>query len=106
MIAIKPGAKIEGIRPEILLGVCVVHSVFQTYSVPLMTITEGTGGKHMEGSKHYQGLAVDIRSKNIPEMAKNAILKECQVNLGENFDFLLEQAGEAGEHFHLEYDSR
>ncbi len=102
MIAIKPGAKITGLQPEILLALQIIYSVFRVYSVPVLTITEGTGAKHMEGSKHYKGLALDIRSKNIPEMTKTLIKHECNINLGESFDFFLEQAGEAGEHFHVE----
>lgn len=106
MISIKPGAKIEGIKAEILLGLQVVNSVFERYGIGLV-ITEGTGGRHMQGSLHYQGLAIDIRSKNIPDTAtRTSILIECIEHLGKDFDMILECADTDNEHLHIEFDPK
>jgi hypothetical protein len=103
-ISLKPGVKIDGLRPEIVLGLMCVKAVFDRYKYELV-ITEGTGGKHMVGSLHYKGLALDIRSKHISDaVTKAKILFDCQDALGENFDFILEGDTKVNEHFHLEFD--
>lgn len=105
MLALKDGATIEGIKPEILLGVMILESIFTKYTYDLI-LTEATGGEHMQGSFHYQGLAVDIRSKHLPPDIKMSILSAGKKRLTNLFDFILEGVGTANEHFHLEYDYR
>jgi hypothetical protein len=104
-VSIKSGAEIARIRPEILLGLIIVNSVFTKYNVELV-VTEGTGGAHMNGSLHYSGLAVDIRSKHIIPSFKGGAINDCRVALGEDFDFILEAEGTDNEHLHLEYQVR
>ena len=104
MISIKPGAKIKGIQPEILLGVSICEAIFKKYGFDLI-ITEGTGAKHMPGSLHYKGLAVDIRSNNIPsDPIKYQILADCVHALSSDFDMILENPTDKDAHYHLEWD--
>jgi hypothetical protein len=104
MLSIKPGAKLEGLQPEILVGILVIKGVLDKYGVDVV-ITEGTAGEHMQGSLHYRGLAVDIRSKHILDSEiKHQILVETRVLLNDEFDFILECEGQPNEHFHMEAD--
>lgn len=104
MISIKEGVKLEGLTPEILLGLSIVEKVFEKYGIEVV-ITEATGGDHQQGSLHYQGKALDIRSKHIFEYAlKEKILEKCRQKLGVSFDMILEGFGEDREHFHVEFD--
>lgn len=101
MISFKPGAELAGLRAEILFGLLVVKDVFETYGLDLV-VTEATGGNHMQGSLHYRGLAVDIRSRDIPtEQMKKDVLIICKEKLGKNFDMILEV-----NHYHLEMDPK
>jgi len=101
---IKPGVLLAGLRAEVLLGLLCVMKVFDKYKYELV-ITEATGGNHMTGSLHYQGRALDIRSKHITDpVTKARIVFDCQDALGENFDFILEGENNLQEHFHLEFD--
>ena len=103
LMLIKPGAKLRGLRPEILVGLMCVQKVFEHFGFDFV-ITEATGGNHMQKSLHYQGLAVDIRSKHIQDrVTKAKVLFECQDALGEEFDFVFEDSGDQ-EHFHMEFD--
>lgn len=104
MMLIKPGAKIAKIQPEILLGIEIVRAVLDRYGYDCI-ITEGTGGKHLSRSRHYVGLAVDIRSKHIKTaVEKYQILDKAAECLGDDFDFILEMPGKENEHYHLEFD--
>jgi hypothetical protein len=61
----------------------------------------------MEGSKHFDGLAFDMRSKPILEESdKNHFLSELKKALGENYDAILEGLGQDWEHIHIEYDPK
>lgn len=106
MFYIKPGAKIKGIQPEILIGLHIVEEVINSLGYDT-TLTEATGGKHMPDSLHYKGLAVDIRSKDISlSTTKANVIKYAKSSLGDEFDFILEDEGAPNEHFHLEFDPK
>lgn len=67
-----------------------------------MTITSGTDGKHMEGSKHYTGDALDIRSSVFPDYdARSLFLIELRNRLGKDYDIVIEK-----DHIHIEYDPK
>jgi len=93
------------VQPEILLGLIILQKVFDTAQAELI-ITEVTGGKHSLNSLHYNGQAMDFRSKHLTERTCEVILSNSKIALGENFDFILEGAGTDNAHFHLEYDPK
>lgn len=102
---IKAGAKVNGLKVEILLALVILEGIFKGFGVDVV-ITEGTGGIHRDNSLHYQGLAVDIRSKGLMSEVKQQILREAISSLGQGYDMLLEDEGTENEHFHVEYDFR
>lgn len=103
---IKHGVDIEGLKPEIVLALMLVQPIFLERGLP-MVITSIRDGKHMEGSLHYKGLAVDLRSKHIPTLKeKEDVLHNIKKVLGEQFDVLLENIDKAQEHYHIEFDPR
>lgn len=68
-------------------------------------ITSGNDGTHAPGSKHFKGLACDLRSKDKSPAEKvlfAAILAQQVERLG--ISFFLEHAGTEHEHFHLEVE--
>ena len=98
MIFIKPGVKMNGVRPEIVMAANIAHWVYRDHGYDL-TITEFTGGQHSKGSLHYVGAAMDLRTRIIPDDAiKQKIADRLQACLGEQFDVVLEPT-----HIHVEY---
>lgn len=100
MLLIKSGVKLTGLKPEILLGILVVREVFREHNIN-MVITSCMDGKHKVGSLHYKGYAVDIRTRNIPDAIVPVIINTCRINLGSEYDLVLEK-----DHIHLEFDSK
>lgn len=98
---IKNGVTLFTLKPQIVLAVFIADTVFRHYTNEKLCITSGDDGKHMEGSKHYTGEAVDIRRpKNF--MFNNDIdmlVKDLATSLGEGYDVVLENF-----HIHIEYD--
>ena len=65
------------------------------------TVTSLMDGKHMEGSKHYDGEAVDLRTFFFSNAEKRIFKKKVQVGLGDDYDVILHST-----HLHVEYDPK
>ena len=102
---ITPGAKVGGLRPEMVLAFAIAQPIFERYGA-LCTITSALDGKHSRGSLHYKGLALDLRSRNLMETDKGNVLGELKRDLGFEYDVLLEDSGGPNEHFHIEFDPK
>jgi len=61
-------------------------------------ITSGRDGRHMANSRHYSGLAIDLRTRDILFKAEE-LVEALKNKLGNNYDIILEY-----DHIHLEYD--
>jgi hypothetical protein len=95
-----------GVTPRNLYIMAAVANV--AASLPHdVVITAGTDGQHKKGSKHYSYEALDIRSKNFPDLAsKQAFIKAVMNRLGSDYDGFLELPNTPNEHFHIEYDPK
>jgi len=100
MIQIKAGAQVNGIRPEILLALMVVNEVYANHGI-LCVITEGTGSKHGIGSLHYVGLAVDLRTRDMPGTLQVQVTDIIRERLGKQYDVVLEK-----DHIHIEFQPK
>ena len=98
MLVTKNGVCIDGMKPEILLAIVAMHECYQRRGKTLMLTSVGDG-KHMQGSKHYQGLAFDCRISNLGVGEPEKIAKELRLALHPLFDVVLES-----DHIHVEYD--
>ena len=97
--------RLKGIQSELVLAALVIEPLFNLYGAELV-ITAGTevfnvNGEriHMVGSKHETGEALDLRSRDVAIAFREALGREVNDALGEEFDFIQE-----GNHFHLELD--
>ena len=97
---LKQGSKWGRISPEIILAVMVARDVFGDYGYELV-LTEGTGGGHMEGSLHYFGQAVDIRTRHVIEDKWRPMVNDIRSRLTTDYDVVLEP-----DHLHIEYDPK
>ena len=89
MLSLKPGVRITGMRPEILFAAVVAERVYAEAGHEL-TITACVDGKHMAGSLHYAGAAIDIRTRDVPPVEVQKLIAQIKECLGNDFDVLLE----------------
>jgi hypothetical protein len=77
----------------------IAEAVYRQYGTDLV-ITSANDGKHMDGSLHYQGKALDFRTwtLNGREMMVHAQLKR---ELGDQYDTILEK-----DHIHIEFQPK
>lgn len=95
---LKPGVKIQGLRPEALLGIIIARDVFSSFGADLI-VTSVCEGAHSLTSLHYSGCAFDCRIHELddPQEVRDTLAG----SLGSDFDVLLE-----GTHIHVEYQPR
>ena len=103
MIALKPGVRVGGIKPELLLAIMVLDDIFASAGQPFI-ITALTDGQHMPESKHYTGHAVDIRTRDVNNPA--GLAAKAKERLGMDYDVLFEGAGTENQHLHIEFDPK
>ena len=94
------GAKVNGIQPEMVLAFLIASSLYDNYVVKCV-MTEATGGKHSEGSLHYVGLAIDLRTRDMTEKMAEVIVKKVKEALGDQYDVVLEK-----DHIHIEFQPK
>ena len=97
---IKQGVKVAGIQPEILLAIQEAREVYRDLGT-MLVVTELTGGKHMEGSKHYIGQAADLRTRHLAKSDRSLAAARLRVALGPEYDVVLEKT-----HIHVEFDPK
>lgn len=100
---------IVDVKPQTVLAIAVAGSIWQAAGVDL-EVTSVLDGKHMLGSFHYKGLAVDLRTNSIQGEGRFAKVQKLRNDLaealGEDFDVLLEDLGLPNEHVHVEYQPK
>jgi len=94
----KSGVSQLGVSSEILLALMVANDVYKDHGTD-MVCTSITDGMHSVGSRHYSGLACDLRIRNLPDGAAPEVKDQIAENLGEHYDVILEST-----HIHIEYD--
>jgi hypothetical protein len=100
MLLLKPGVRVAGLRPGILIAVVAAERVCVEMGVDCV-ITACVDGVHQAGSLHYCGLAVDLRSRDFrPGDADKAVARFRQC-LGADYDVALEN-----DHIHIEFDQK
>ena len=90
----------QNLSPQLLLGLIIVDQIMQKHGQEAV-ITSLNDAYHGKSSLHYNGNAVDLRSRTFdkPEF----VLQECKKALGfsSDYDIILEH-----NHFHLEHQPK
>ncbi len=100
MLSLKPGVRLTGIRPELVIAVLAAERVYAAAGHNL-TITACTDGKHSIGSFHYSGAAVDLRTRDLPAGDVSKIAAQIRDCLGADFDVVIEN-----DHLHVEHQPK
>lgn len=100
MLFIKPGVRITGMRPEILLAVVAAERVYAQAGFDC-TITACVDGRHTTGSLHYAGAAIDVRTRNVPADRLPKVAGQIRECLAGDFDVILEST-----HLHIEFQPK
>ena len=101
----KKGAKTGvSLQPEIINTFPIIDKLCAEYNVEAI-ITSGVEGRHKSGSKHYDGMAIDLRSRHFEGGSMGfecaSFCDALRNILGPDYDVVQED-----NHIHLEYDPK
>jgi|GEM_PF-1465281 hypothetical protein len=104
-IDLKDGVEIDDMSDEmqdVLDDIADAWDEHASDITPVITSgNEGTDGDgvHMDGSKHYTGDAVDLRTNNLTQSQIDDVSSTLSSSLGDDYDVVVEST-----HIHVEYD--
>lgn len=105
MIDFKTGVIVTRVHPMIFNQIAYLatlwHDLFPPFEAPPFTVTSISDGEHMNGSKHYEGLAFDFRTRSITPEKARAFAADLQKRLQPAWDVVYET-----DHIHVEYDPK
>jgi len=103
---IKKGVDFNGIQPETVMAMLVCETALDDMGHPF-TATSILDGVHKPGSKHYAGLAFDIRTwadgsgTQLSNHIKQEMAARLRDILGPKWDVVVEDT-----HIHVEFDDK
>jgi hypothetical protein len=96
---IKSGVVLWDMEPYLVDVFDLIDDVTRMIAGRDAVITSGREGKHSEGSLHYRGCAVDLRTWGMTPSVQREYVEVLSEVLGDDFDVVLELT-----HVHVEYD--
>ena len=95
---IKAGVKVQGLKPEILLALMIIEPILVAHRQELV-ITAGIEGRHSAKSRHRLGMAVDVRSRDVPIAQIGKVEHLMHEALGDEFYIKFET-----HHYHIQFN--
>ena len=97
---IKNSTQIAGIKPEMIIALMVATRVWSNFG-QVLTITSIMDGKHCTTSRHYQGMACDLRTRYFTMAEKKGAINQLREDLGPEYNVVWHTS-----HIHIEYRGR
>lgn len=97
-IEVKPHVILRGLNKKMFPVFLKAPSIWRKHGKNLV-ITSGLEGKHCKNSRHFAGMALDLRSLNLDRNARIQVRNELAGALGREFWILMEN-----DHIHVEYN--
>ena len=95
---IKSGVDLRGLTPQMAIAYTIACRCYGQYDC---VITSASDGKHGPNSLHYNGQALDLRTRHINGQGLQLVVDKLKEALGSQFDVVLES-----DHMHVEFDPK
>ena len=100
-VHLKLGVDLHGCAPVVFDMIAKCHPVMSRYGE--FWVTSAKDGTHKETSLHYQGKAIDIRTRHMKPHEVLEAAQDIKRALGPGYDVVIEHAPP---HLHIEYDPK
>ena len=101
---IKSGVDLRGLKPQMAVAYTIISTIYHRHQSQPCVVTSASDGVHGPNSLHYQGLALDIRTRHVIPAMLLLIVRDLKNELGEQFDVVEEDIGGSNGHLHIEFD--
>lgn len=99
MVKVKPGTVFKQFRKPMIDLLDELNAISMVLGFDI-TITSANDSKHMNGSKHYEDLAYDLRTRDLSKEQTQLLAQDIKARLGPAYDVVVEK-----DHIHVEYDN-
>ena len=107
LLNFKQGTVVRLLDTALIPGLVALLTFMESIlDITEITVTSVNEGRHMSGSLHYQGRALDIRSKIYEPEKVAKVVAEFKQFYDRDYDLIWEAQGEPNEHLHLQYNPR
>ena len=105
-VGVKSSAvKIGNLHPSMEAVIVAVAQCAREMALPRPVITSGNDSRHMKGSLHFVGRALDFRGNNLKIAVGRSLRDKVAGRLGADYDVLFEVfENPVNNHLHVEYD--
>lgn len=100
-MTLKEGVSLNGLDPIVYYHLTAIDAIHRVVVHRDAIITSGTEGKHMQGSLHYRGRALDLRTRDLSPSKREELRDALERGLGPGWDVILEST-----HIHVEWDPK
>jgi hypothetical protein len=97
---LKMGVNPIGVKPELILAIMAADAIYQKRGYECV-VTSLNEGNHSNTSRHYQGMAVDLRTRDFNGAVANEICNDLRLALGPHYLVLNES-----NHIHIGYQPK
>jgi len=102
-ISFKDNCRFKNWTPALSEIIDALDFVMNNYDwIPQLVITSINDSDHIHNSRHYTDEALDVRSRNFPNIDKLRFVQIVEEKLGDKFTVLFEGEGTTNEHFHIQ----
>lgn len=105
MTALKNSVKLSSLKPQIVVAFVIASDIARSLGLDLI-VTSANDSKHMTGSKHFVGEALDFRTHDWDDLTKSQFVAKLRACLTSDFDVVFEAANQPNEHLHVEWDPK
>ena len=95
---IKQGVRLIGLQPQMVLAYTLIRPLLESYGQEAV-ITSISDGKHSKTSRHYVGLGMDIRTRDLEPADIPAVVDGIVKLLGSEFYVAFET-----NHIHIQWN--
>ena len=101
----KDSVRFDHLHGAIVLALIRAERIFDAEAGADCWLTSGNDSQHMDGSKHYDGRAVDLRVHNIASEADRLLVfSRLKASLGPQFTVLYEDPAGPNAHYHIQFN--
>ena len=101
MTQFKAGVVFWNMHESITLNLNIIDAIHRRIALRPAIITSARDGEHSEGSLHYEGKAIDLRTRDLPKALIEELAADLAAGLGTAWDVVIED-----DHVHVEFDPK
>ena len=100
----KNSVRFDDLHAAMVFAAMRIDAIYANFGVDQCWITSANDSAHAAKSKHYDGRALDFRTKNVSGNVVGTLTNAIREALGPQYTVILEDLSRPNEHIHVQYN--